>query len=298
MDDRFQEDMAPDAASKRKQVLFVALAAFLIFFLLDDIIGWIGGGGLFSVTSALDATRGQPPLIDVDEAGLRTLFVALCGLAASLVAVQLNSDLGQKLPQFLFMIAIVGGGFVLDAVYDERIVTRVMAGYGYSRCAARDHSEGHGKSRIGFNNYVRNGNDCPSLPITIVPAPAIPPADPRRELPRPARSIGSPAAWFTQDDYPDDALRLNQQGATTVRFVVDRTGRVTQCHAAKTSGVPLLDATTCAVFVTNGRYWPARNAAGKPVPQAGNFRIRWALPPAESAGPPGGAATGGSAPSS
>ena len=298
MDDQFQRDMATDVASNRKQALFVGLAAFLIFFLLDDVIGWIGGGGLFSVTSALDATRGQAPLIDIDEAGLRTLFVALCSFAVTLVALQLNSDVGKKLPQFLFMTAIVGGGFVLDVIYDERLVAHVMASYGYSRCAARDHSEGHGKGRIEFDNYVRNSNDCPSLPITIIRAPAVPPADPRSELPRPARSIGSPAAWFTPGDYPEDALRRNQQGVTTARFVVDTSGRVTQCRAAQTSGSASLDAVTCAALVTNGRYGPARNAAGRAVPQTGSFRIRWVLPPDDPAGQPGSISTAGSAPSS
>ena len=295
--DQSQPDKAPDAMSNRKQVLFTGLAAFLVLFLLDDIIGWIGGGGLFSVTSAMDAARQKPSLINVDEAGLRTLFVALCCFVATALGLQLNVDLKKRLPQFLFMLTIMGGGFGLDIVYGERIVANLMAGYGYSRCKARDHSEGHGKSRVQFDNYVRNGNDCPPLPITIVAAPSTPPPDPRSELPRPARSIGSPAAWFAQDDYPEDALRRNQQGVTTVRFVVDASGRVTQCHAAKTSGSASLDATTCAVLVTNGRYWPARNAAGRAVPQTGSFRIRWVLPPDDPAGRPGSISTAGSAPS-
>lgn len=278
MDDLFYRDTPPESRSRRKQILIAGLCAIPIFFMLDDIIGLLSGGGIFSVTSALDAARNGHPLIDVDDAGLRTLFVALCGLSVTAIGLQLNIDVKKRLTSLLFMVAIIGGGFVLDGLYGDKIVAHFMAGYGYSRCEARDHSEGTGKSRVAFDDYVRDGRDCPLSPITIVPSPSPLPADPRGELPRPARPIVAPVSWFSNDDYPAEALRDNQEGVTTAKFVVDTAGRVTNCAAAQSSGSQSLDATTCAILVTNGRYWPARDASGKAVAQTGSFRIRWEIP--------------------
>ena len=276
-------DPQPEQTSNRKQILLTGLGIILLFLVLD-LLDWIGGGGIFSVTSALDAARQKAPLIDVDGAGLRLPFVILCSLAVTAFGLQVNFDPKRKLPQFLFMLSIIGGGFVLDGIFGPRIVTHLMTGYGYDRCTARDHAEGHGKSRVWFSNYVRNRQDCPGLRITILPQPATPPADPRSELPRPAQSIGPATAWFTQDDYPADAISQNAAGVTAVRFTIDTGGRIEDCTTVSSSGSQVLDDTTCAVLGANGRYWPARDATGKAIPQMGAFRIRWQLPPDNPAG--------------
>lgn len=93
----------------------------------------------------------------------------------------------------------------------------------------------------------------------------------------------------TMDDYPAAARRYDQQGRTSVLLSVDRTGRVSGCAVATSSGSPALDAATCQVFASRAQFAPARDASGRTVADSYAASIRWALPPAP-ADDPGGAA--------
>lgn len=275
MSSRFPDDAPAEPPGSRRPLIIAGIGIIAVFVVLNDLVGWIEGGGIFSILSAIRAVHQGARVIDVDSAGLRSLFLAGCSLVVTGIAIQLNADFAKRLTQFAIMMPIVGGGFLLDAVYDETLVQNYMNDHGYSRCAARDHVEGHGKGRVWFDNYVRGGADCPFDPKV---APIYLPNDPRRELPRPARSIGSPAAWFRPDDYPPSALQQGLTGSVKVRFFVNKDGRIKGCHTIVSSGSEELDSATCMVLATEAHYWPARDAAGKPIAQFGTFKARWTIP--------------------
>lgn len=51
----------------------------------------------------------------------------------------------------------------------------------------------------------------------------------------------------------------------TTRFVVEVDGRVSDCRASRSSGLPELDAEICRLIVQRFRYEPSRDAAGRPI---------------------------------
>jgi protein TonB len=96
------------------------------------------------------------------------------------------------------------------------------------------------------------------------------------KIPKPT-PIGDPASWFPADAYPPTAKAEGAEGRTVFSVNVDAQGRVTSCNIVKTSGTPLLDSTTCALVVTNGRFKPAVDASGKPVAGVWKSAMVWQL---------------------
>ncbi|UUR08638.1 energy transducer TonB [Sphingomonas glaciei] len=92
------------------------------------------------------------------------------------------------------------------------------------------------------------------------------------------RAQANLASYFTDDDYPVDAIRNEQQGAVAFVLAVSPEGRVTSCRIAQSSGSPALDGTTCRLLRSRARFQPARNEAGRAVPDEVRGRIKWILP--------------------
>lgn len=270
------EKSATYNSSSRTTVLFngVIVIGLFIFF---DLVNWIDGGGILSIASAYKASQTRAAVIDADGAGLRIAFIIACVIPTVILFQAMRWDLTNRWLSFLFMVLTIGGGFVLDAVYDEGIVESYLISHGYSRCAARDHVVGSGKSRVWFKDYVLAAVDCRSNQAKRYADIAIP-HDPRSQLPRPAEPVGSIAEWFSQDDYPALALSQHIEGNVKVRFVVDKDGHVRQCNPITSSGSPLLDATTCAILMNNARYWPARDSAGTALTQIETQNVKWQIP--------------------
>ena len=86
-------------------------------------------------------------------------------------------------------------------------------------------------------------------------------------------------------DYPKDARHDRLGGAVTVRFTVRTDGRATDCAVTRSSGVPSLDAVTCALIVKRFRYEPARDAAGSAVAEERGWRQSWWLEGAAATSP-------------
>lgn len=84
-------------------------------------------------------------------------------------------------------------------------------------------------------------------------------------------------SFQTDDDYPAEARRLGQQGATRVTLQINAKGRVADCAVLESSGSPSLDTATCRAMA-NLRFKPARAADGRAVPGAVVRRMQWALP--------------------
>ena len=88
---------------------------------------------------------------------------------------------------------------------------------------------------------------------------------------------GSLTGIFQADDYPADALDLNQQGSVGVLARVDPRGAVSDCTITSSSGSPALDAQTCRIVWLRAKFTPARDPSGKPVASTYEQHIVWSI---------------------
>jgi protein TonB len=86
------------------------------------------------------------------------------------------------------------------------------------------------------------------------------------------------ASYVTDDDYPQDAIRNEQQGTTGFRLEVGPDGRVANCTVTSSSGSSSLDAATCRIMRSRARFTPATDSSGNKVSDTHNGRIRWQIP--------------------
>lgn len=265
-----------DEMGNRKADFIPSLTAIVVF-IFFDLLDWIQGGGLLSIALAFKASQRRAAVIDVDSAGLRLAFIIACVIATGMLFWAMRWGGEERGRSALLMFVSIGAGFVLDAIYDERVMESYLSSHGYSRCPTRDHVVGSGKSHVWFDNYVLKTSDCAHGQAKSSAAAAIP-ADPRLELPRPAKPVESPADWFSEDDYPALALRDNIEGVAKVRVVIDPDGHIRHCDVIASSGSPLLDTSTCEIFTTKGRYWPARDPSGKAISQTDTRSVKWQIP--------------------
>ena len=100
---------------------------------------------------------------------------------------------------------------------------------------------------------------------------------PDPEGPRRAQSAGNLAQYFSNDDYPVEALRRGAQGTVAFRLDIDATGIPTGCTIEQSSGDAALDQATCDIARTRARFRPARDAQGRPVPDTHAARVTWRI---------------------
>src|SRR4051812_8677308 len=74
-----------------------------------------------------------------------------------------------------------------------------------------------------------------------------------------------PQSWVTSDDYPLDALKNDEAGSVEYEVTVDDQGRPGTCRITVSSGHTSLDAPTCNIVLTRGRFRPALGPEGKPI---------------------------------
>lgn len=113
-------------------------------------------------------------------------------------------------------------------------------------------------------------NAPPPTFTTLPPAPPPPPG--------PAQALNPPVGLFTQDDYPVEALRRDEEGLVIAQVDVTADGRVGGCTVVQSSGSQALDSGTCSILTRRARYRPARNQAGQAVADHERVRIKWLLP--------------------
>lgn len=85
-----------------------------------------------------------------------------------------------------------------------------------------------------------------------------------------------PTSWFSQSDYPAESRLRGEEGRVVITLDIDEQGLPTACRIAESSGYPALDAKTCELALTRGRFKPAKDGAGKPI--ASSFTlpgVRW-----------------------
>jgi TonB family protein len=83
---------------------------------------------------------------------------------------------------------------------------------------------------------------------------------------------------FATRDYPSQAVMAEQSGTANVVALVDEKGKLADCMVVETSGVAVLDAQTCLVMMTRGKFSAAIGSDGKPAKSIFTQRIRWEMP--------------------
>lgn len=102
-----------------------------------------------------------------------------------------------------------------------------------------------------------------------------------RALP-PVEQVATPPiqveGGISDNDYPPEAIRANQVGTTTAKFIVSTNGRVPVCEVENSSGWEVLDQKTCELIKERFQYVPAKNRKGRPLAYMLTQRITWRMP--------------------
>jgi protein TonB len=133
-----------------------------------------------------------------------------------------------------------------------------------------------------FPSLVR-AKAVPGTPKSAAAAPPpAPPAPKRKRGVVAAKAQANLASYFTDDDYPAEAIRQEQQGTAAFQLSIDRAGKVTACEITRTSGSTILDQTTCRIMLERPRFEPARDRRGRAIEDKATGRIMWKLPEPEN----------------
>jgi protein TonB len=110
------------------------------------------------------------------------------------------------------------------------------------------------------------------------PAAAAPAPPAATETPPPPRPTAWPFRMLSEDDYPAAALRGQQEGRVVYRITIGPEGRVSNCDVRISSGSQALDNATCRIVSRRARFTPARDSAGRPIPDTRDGDVLWLLP--------------------
>ena len=94
-----------------------------------------------------------------------------------------------------------------------------------------------------------------------------------------ARARTNLVSYVRGYDWPS-AVPTNFRGDTAFTLDVGPNGRVTGCRITQSSGLSIIDATTCRIMYSRARFSPARDAGGQPVADTISSRIGWVGPDA------------------
>ena len=115
-------------------------------------------------------------------------------------------------------------------------------------------------------------------PLVLPPRePAITQSPPAKKV-EPARAKANLASYVSDEDYPSNAARNEEQGTTRFRLVVGPDGKVKECTVTSSSGSSALDSTTCKLMRQRAKFTPAMDSNGKPTGDTVASAIRWVLP--------------------
>jgi protein TonB len=118
------------------------------------------------------------------------------------------------------------------------------------------------------------GSDTLTGPVIADPPP---PPPPEVKL-QPARAKANLGSYVSDADYPSDAIRREEQGATRFKLAVGPDGRVASCTVTGSSGSAALDLATCRLMKSRARFAPARDSGGNAVADAVTSTIVWRIP--------------------
>jgi TonB family protein len=121
--------------------------------------------------------------------------------------------------------------------------------------------------------------DPGAIETSVIEAPAPPPSHGTAQAMQ--RVQGGPGRGFpnTADYYPPEAIRLNEQGGTSVSVCVNDAGRLTSAPTiAQSSGSARLDAGALKLARAGSGHYQPTTEDGRPVSSCYSFRIRFTLP--------------------
>ncbi|QDP19915.1 energy transducer TonB [Sphingomonas xanthus] len=118
---------------------------------------------------------------------------------------------------------------------------------------------------------------APPRPAPVVRRPPPPPPPPPVKTVPPRSAVGDLPRLFSADDYPNSAIRRDEEGTVAVVLTVGTSGRVTKCDVTRSSGSASLDSATCRILSSRAKFKPATDNRGKPVVDKVRQRIRWEL---------------------
>jgi protein TonB len=82
-----------------------------------------------------------------------------------------------------------------------------------------------------------------------------------------------PGFFVSERDYPKQARQVGAEGTSSVRVRIGQNGLVTGCTITASSGVEILDASTCQIIGGRARFDPARDATGNKIEADLEFSI-------------------------
>lgn len=112
--------------------------------------------------------------------------------------------------------------------------------------------------------------------LGLTPAPQDAGGAANRPQPR-----GNPGYWVSDEDYPAAAMWERQSGTVGMRLDISAEGEPTGCAVTASSRSAVLDKATCDLLRARAHFFPARDAAGKPVAGSYDLKFSWVLPDAE-----------------
>lgn len=83
---------------------------------------------------------------------------------------------------------------------------------------------------------------------------------------------------FSTENYPIEAVRLEQEGVVTAKLHISPEGKPLSCIVTRTSGAPSLDTATCDRLMRVGKFKIARGKSGRSKAYKSTIRVAWTLP--------------------
>src|SRR3546814_15420883 len=87
--------------------VYTAIAVVAFFFVINDLLDWINGGGFLSIVASVRAVAVKAPVVDPDGGGLRIIFVGSFAIIAAVVGWFCKTDLSKRCPQFVFLFWLI-----------------------------------------------------------------------------------------------------------------------------------------------------------------------------------------------
>jgi TonB family protein len=93
----------------------------------------------------------------------------------------------------------------------------------------------------------------------------------------PVPGVAGISSLFSADDVPIDLVPDGEVRRVGVRVTVKPDGKLDDCRADSSSGIPKLDAYTCAIILRRARFDPAIGPDGQPTYGVIRTTVTWAV---------------------